>query len=111
MADKIKVKINVSKIDKERLFKGKKGVYCDLVLIPTPGSKFWAWGVVQELKKEQRDAGEKSEFMGNADLMYTRSDNDSEFSQNFSGSQASKRPMTETLTATADDLDGDDIPF
>ena len=111
MADKIKVKINVSKIDKERLFKGKKGVYGDLVLIPTPSSKFGTWGVVQELKKEQRDAGEKSEFVGNADYMQMRSDNDSEFSQNFSGSQASKRPMTETLTATADDLDGDDIPF
>lgn len=109
MADKIKVKIDVTKLDKHRFFKGKKGTYCDLVLIPTPSSQFGTWGVVQELKKEQRDAGEKSEFVGNADYIQRR--DDGEFNQNFSGSQASQRPMTQTMTATPEDLTGDDIPF
>jgi len=111
MADKIKVKIDVTKLDKDRFFKGKKGTYCDLVLIPTPKSQFGTWGVVQELKKEQRDAGEKSEFVGNADYAMTRENFDDAPAQNFSGSQASQRPMTQTITATPSDLEGDDIPF
>lgn len=112
MADKIKVKIDVTKLDKDRFFKGKKGTYCDLVLIPTPESQFGTWGIVQESTKEERDSGVKMPFVGNADYIQRRDDGDSDFKQNnFQGSQASQRPMTQSMTATADDLAGDDIPF
>lgn len=117
MADIIKVKVDVTKLDKDRFFKGKKGTYCDLVLIPTPSSQFGTWGVVQELKKEQRDAGEKSEFVGNADYSQKRDGEDfnSPPAQNFSGSQASQsqRPMAKSLTPYSDNMVGaeDEIPF
>jgi hypothetical protein len=36
----IKVSIDVSKIKKGQLFQGEKGIYLDLVLIPTPNSQY-----------------------------------------------------------------------
>ena len=45
MAEMINVKVDVSKLDKDRFFKGKKGTYCDLVLIPTPSSDFGTSGI------------------------------------------------------------------
>jgi hypothetical protein len=106
----IKVKLDVTKLDKDRFFVGKKGTYCDLVLIPTPSSDYGKWGAVQQSTKEERDAGVKLPFVGNADYSKERQE-ENEQQQNFAGSQASQRPMTETLTATASDLEGDDIPF
>ena len=110
MADMINVKLDVTKLDKDRFFKGKKGTYCDLVMIPTPSSDFGSWGLVQKSTKEERDAGLKMPFVGNADYAGERKEESGQ-QQNFAGSQASQRPMTETLTATASDLAGDDIPF
>tara|TARA_R100001443_G_scaffold40958_1_gene54387 strand:- start:881 stop:1219 length:339 start_codon:yes stop_codon:yes gene_type:complete len=112
MAEMINVKVDVSKLDKDRFFKGKKGTYCDLVLIPTPSSDFGTWGIVQKSTKEERDSGTKMPFVGNADVAGSQQKNsDSGSQQNFSGSQASQRPMTSTISATAEDLQGDDIPF
>ena len=123
MAEVINVKVDVSKLDKDRFFKGKKGIYCDLVLIPTPESQFGTWGIVQKSTKEERDSGSKMPFVGNADFSEggqqqnrdggatTSTYSDGNNQQNFSGSQASQRPMTSTISATAEDLQGDDIPF
>ena len=36
----ITLKINVLKIDKSKLYKGKKGTYLDLILIETPESEY-----------------------------------------------------------------------
>lgn len=115
MADKIKVKIDVTKLDKERFFKGKKGTYCDLVLIGTPESQFGTWGIVQESTKEERDAGVKMPFVGNADWMQRRDNIGNQPKQNFQGSQASQseRPMANSLSSYSQEMvaDGDEIPF
>jgi len=63
----IKGKIDVTKIDKSALFKGKKGTYLDIALIETPNSKYSdTHMIVQDIGKERRDAGEKGPILGNA---------------------------------------------
>ena len=60
----IKIQIDVNKISKDKLFKGKKGVYLNCVLIETPNSEFADYMVVEETTKEERDAGNKGTILG-----------------------------------------------
>lgn len=68
-AGMISAKINVSKILKDHLFKGEKGTYLDITLIPNKegtdqyGNDYF---VVQDLGKEAREKGEKGPILGNA---------------------------------------------
>jgi len=62
----IKGSINLDKIDKKRLFAGKKGRYLDVVLIPTPNGKYYEWMIVQETTKD-----EDSIIIGNAGKIFT----------------------------------------
>ena len=69
MQETIIATIDVTKIDRNKLFKGKKGTYLNLALIPTPGSQFGNdYMVVQNLDKEEREAGQRGEILGNAKL-------------------------------------------
>jgi len=62
----IVVKIDVTKIDKGKLFEGAKGTYLDVVLIDTPddgyGNDYMA---VQGVSKEERESGVKGAILGN----------------------------------------------
>ena len=51
------LKIDVTKIDKTRLFYGKKGTYLDLVAIETPNSQYADYMVKQSVTKEEREQG------------------------------------------------------
>ena len=64
----ITVKIDVTKVEKERLFPGKNGAkYLDLILIPTPDDRYGnTHMVVQSVSKEERLAGKKGPILGNA---------------------------------------------
>ena len=62
----ITAKINVNNIDKKRLFKGEKGVYLNIILIPTPNSEYGDYMIKEELSKEQRENGEEGNILGNA---------------------------------------------
>ena len=53
----ISLKIDVKKIDKSRLFVGKKGTYLDVVLIETPNSQYSDYMVKQSVSKEERERG------------------------------------------------------
>lgn len=61
----IKCKINVQALDKKRLFVGKKGIYADVTLIETPGGNYGDWMIVEDIKKEEADAGKKGTMLGN----------------------------------------------
>ena len=69
MADRIiQIKIDVTKIDKSKLFKGEKGTYLDCILFfnETP-DKFGNNGMItQQVTKEERLAGIKGNILGNA---------------------------------------------
>jgi len=65
----IKIKIDVTKIDKAALYKGAKGTYLDAVIWPNKNGK-GQYGdthyIVQEVSRERREAGEKGSIIGNA---------------------------------------------
>lgn len=64
-------KINVNKIDKAKLFVGKKGTYLDVIIwINDEEDNYGNVASIQQtLSKEERDAGSPKIFLGNlADL-------------------------------------------
>ena len=69
MAKPITLKINVTRIDKNLLYKGKSGTYLDIVLFENKngvgqfGDTHFA---TQSVSKEQRLAGVKGPIIGNA---------------------------------------------
>jgi hypothetical protein len=61
-------KIDVTKLDKAHFFKGQKGIYADLVLIPNKDGtdQYGNDGFVsQGVSKEARDKGTKGAIVGN----------------------------------------------
>ena len=67
--DLINIQINVSEIDKNKLFEGKKGKYLNAVLIPTPGNQYGNdYMIVQSITKEERERGDKGKVLGNAKI-------------------------------------------
>jgi hypothetical protein len=68
----IKVKIDVSKINKAYLFKGAKGTYLDITLLENRdgvdqyGNSFM---VVQDVSKADREAGIKGAILGNGKVL------------------------------------------
>ena len=64
----IQIKIDVTKIEKGRLFKGAKGTYLDatLVMRDEPDQYGNIGFVTQQISKEEREAGTKAPIIGNA---------------------------------------------
>lgn len=71
----IRAKLNYSAIDKARLFEGKKGLYLDVTLLPNKGGQD-AYGnnflILQDVSKEERQAGVKGPILGNAKIVETK---------------------------------------
>ncbi len=67
----ITAKLDVTKVDKNRLFAGKNGAkYLDIVLIPVQNSKYDDdYMCVQSVSKEERARGVKGAILGNAKIM------------------------------------------
>jgi len=61
----IAVNIDVAKIDKTKLHRGAKGTYLDLILMPRDDQFGNHYMVVQGIPKEDRDAGQRGEILGN----------------------------------------------
>lgn len=56
----ISINVNVDKVDKAKLFEGKKGRYLDLVLFETPDSEYGDY-----LVKQRGEKDEKMPILGN----------------------------------------------
>jgi len=70
----INIKIDVSKIDKARLFKGSKGVYMSLTtFIDTENEgQYGDHGFIsQSTDKQEREAGVKTPILGNCKVFFT----------------------------------------
>ena len=100
----ISVRIDVTKIDKARLYKGAKGTYLDLTtFVDTAVSDQYENNgfVSQTLTKEERESKIQTPILGNVKVFYT----DSGSPAGSAGqSQAAIKEMS------IEDLD-DDIPF
>ena len=66
----IKLKIDVTKIDKSKLFKGAKGTYLDaVVFLKDEVDQYGNNGmIVQSITKEEREQGVKGAILGNAQV-------------------------------------------
>lgn len=64
----IQIKLNLSKVDKTRLFKGEKGVYLDATLfLNDEADQYGNHGmIVQSSTKDERESGYDSPILGNA---------------------------------------------
>lgn len=70
----LSIKIDVTKIDKARLYKGAKGTYLNLSTFVNTGEedKYGNNGFIsQETTKEERDNGVKTPILGNVKVFYT----------------------------------------
>lgn len=97
----LNIKLDVTKIDKERLYKGAKGTYLDLTTFVDTANqdKYENNGFIsQSLTKDERDAGEKTPILGNVKVFYT------------DGEAASNSGKVAKVMQEADLLE-DDIPF
>lgn len=88
----LRLSVDVSKIDKSKLYKGKKGVYLNAaVLLKDEPDQYGNDGmIVQDVSKEEREQGIKGAILGN-------------------GKWAGQRPTGQQVAADIDD--GDDIPY
>lgn len=97
----ITVKVDVTKIDKARLFKGAKGTYLDLILIETPNGEYGDFMVKQSVTKEEREAKLQMPILGNAKYL----------GQRPSQSSPPREAPAERAPAAEENLDEDAIPF
>lgn len=105
MSQPIRVKIDVTKINKDYLFKGTKGTYLDVYLYPTPEDQYGSdFRATQDIPKEAREAGEKGAILGNA-----------KFASSKPAAAPAKRatpPPAKRPPADPDlDADEQDVPF
>jgi len=97
----ISLSIDVSKINKDRLFKGKSGTYLDAVLIPTPDNQYGNdYMIVESISKEEREAGNKGTILGNAKIIKKRTEEPQENKVAPAGNDSFKGGD-----------DNDDLPF
>lgn len=97
----IQLKIDVTKIDKARLYKGQKGTYLDAVIfIRDEVDQYGNNGmIVQSVSKEERENGVKGAILGNVKV------------DMGSAPQARPAPIQAVKTPIVDDSTSDDLPF
>jgi len=67
----LSLKLDVKKIDKDRLYVGKKGTYLDAVIFINDTTDDYGNDgfIVQSVSKEEREAGKKGEILGNVKII------------------------------------------
>lgn len=108
MSKLIAIKIDVTKIDKERLFQGAKGQYLDaVVFVNDEEGQYGDNGMItQSVSKDEREAGVKGNILGNVKILGTFDDKPQAQTSNH---QQAGHPMPQGAATAA--ADGDDIPF
>ena len=70
----ISIKIDVTKIDKSRIFEGQKGKYIDLTTFidtDNPGQYGDHGFISQSVNKQEKEAGIKTPILGNSKVFYS----------------------------------------
>lgn len=95
----VSLKIDVTKIDKARLFKGAKGTYLDAtVFIDDEKDQYDNNGMItQNVTKEERDSGERGAILGNCKIFWR--------------DEAAPEPAGSVPPPPDGDEPDDDIPF
>ena len=101
----VALKIDVTKIDKARLFKGAKGTYLDATIFLDLGEadQYGNHGMnTQDVGKEAKAAGERGEILGNGKIVWR----DEGEAPRQAPKQQSRQPEPPAYMD-----DGSDIPF
>ena len=99
----VAIKIDVSKIDKNRLYKGAKGTYLDAVaFIDTEtATQYGDHGMItQSVSKEEKEQGVKGAILGNGKIIWR--------DENVAVSQPAQQSAPQQ---SSDAFDDSDIPF
>lgn len=99
----ITASIDVTLLDKRKFNEvtranGKKAVFCELVLIETPGGQYGDYMVKQGSTKEERAAKVQMPILGNAKIFKRKV-------------QAPAAPAAKAPSSESDSSDGDFVPF
>jgi hypothetical protein len=63
-------KIDVTKIDKKRLFVGAKGTYLNFIMIDTPNNSYGNdYMIVESITKSEKEQGIKGRVLGSAKIL------------------------------------------
>lgn len=106
--------IDVSKLDKSRFYKGKKGTYAKLTgFIDTEEtSQYGDHGTItQELSKEDRDNGIKLPILGNAKVFWKDGQQSGRVNQQAQGQHSQGRPQPQNNHSNGYDDESGDLPF
>ena len=78
MKKTLSLKIDVSKIDKSKLYQGKKGTYLDAILfLNDENDQYGNNGmIVQSATKEEREQGKKGAILGNSKELGAKSNSE-----------------------------------
>ena len=104
----VRLKIDVTKVEKQRLFQGKKALYLDAtVFLDDEAGQYGDNGMItQDVSKEDREAGMKGAILGNATIFKILGDD---------RPQPAQRKMTPAGGPVSDSSDFkeefDEIPF
>jgi hypothetical protein len=69
----VRLSIDVSKIDKSKLYKGEKGTYlsCTAFIDPSNPDQYGNAGMItQDVSKEEKEAGVKGAILGNSKVFW-----------------------------------------
>jgi hypothetical protein len=93
----IAIKIDVSKIDKARLYKGTKGTYLDATFfLNDDADQYGNHGMItQSVTKDERESGEKGAILGNVKVI---------------GEYADKGGAKKPAAVSQPAMDDDDLP-
>ena len=102
MASIIKTSINLSEIQKDKIFVGKKGKYLPITItLNDDVDQFGNQGpVVVEQTKEERESKQAKTYLGNVKVVWTNGDNVATAPRDNQPQQATSAPVTK-----------EDLPF
>lgn len=120
----VKLKIDVTQIEKARLFQGKKGTYLDATVFIDVDNKdqYENNGMItQDVSKEEKDSGVKGPILGNVQVFW-RDDNNQNQQANNQAMNRQQAPQQRQQQAppqqqapqqqqSNDDFIDDSIPF
>ena len=110
----VNLKIDVTKIDKSRLFNGEKGTYLDLSTfididnLDQYGNNGF---ITQSTTKEEREGGVKLPILGNVKVYYKEGQQQQAAQGNYQAQQAYDHAAPPQAPPMQNDFDSDDIPF
>jgi hypothetical protein len=113
----VSIKLDVTKIDKSRLFTGEKGTYLDLTTFIEVDEKdqYGNSGfVTQEQTKEEKDAGVKLPILGNSKVFWKGESNQQRkqgYDDGIVGANRALAPAPQAAEPAGGDPFADDIPF